>query len=392
MVLEWGLIFLGLICLLIFIGLPVYFYIRYRNSKKAWESIKQNFGFEEKSSYRLNGSWNGETFTISYHPGSRHERASITISLNSSIEGIPTGTLRAERWWDKLGKASGLAREFQSLSNEFNESVYIASDDERFKKLIRDATFRNIVISLLESRYSQVWINQGYYSGDVEWKTKVYHGFWKQLISPLYLEEIFSSLIDLRDLLDKKRNLGSPVVRKSRESHQPSTLITGIGYGIPISSIIIGGILFFWGTYYPTFTSHLQLTGLKVAGIGLLVYLPIGYLCFRGSSNSHTEFFGFSLCAIIGLPLFMIGILTTANGFMDESSSVWRKGQPVELHYNEGDYYVTVRSIHNGIQGEPKIEIAKQMYDQLRVRNEVLIKVKDGFLSEPWVDELRLSR
>jgi hypothetical protein len=391
MILQWFLIFFGLVSLLIFIALPFYFYFRYRNSKKAWKSIKENYGFHEESSYRLKGSWNGETFTITYHPANRYERASIIVSLSCSLEGMPSGTLRAERWWDRLGKASGLAKEFQSISNEFNESVYVASDDTGFKKLVRDGKFRRIITSLIESRFSQVWISQGYHSGELEWKTKAYFGFWKQLTSPSYLDEIFSSLVDLRDHLEKKENLSSSGIYKSRETQPPPKPITWIGYGLPIVSIVLGAILFLWGTYYPTFTHQLHLTGLKIAGLGLLLYLPIGYLCFRGSSKSHKEYFGFSLCALIGLPLFMIGILTTVNGFMDKSSSVWRQAQPVELRYDEGDYFVTVKSIHNRIKGEPEIEVTERMYDLLKDENKVLIKVKDGYLSEPWVDDLKLN-
>lgn len=391
MIQQGFLILFGLIFLLMIIGLPVYFYLRYRNSNKAWESIKQNFGFEEESSYRLKGSWKGETFTISYHSGSRNQRASLRVNLSCSFEDMPVGTLRAERWWDKLGKTSGLAKEFQSLSDEFNESVYVASDDERFKKLIRDPSFRRIVTSLIESRYSQVRLSQGYHSGELGWKTKVYHGLWKQLTSPSYLEKILRSLIDLRNHLDEK-NLRRSMVRKSRGARHPSKIISWIGYGLPIVSIVFGGVLFWWGTYYPTFTYQLHLTGLKIAGVGLIVYLPVGYHCFRGGSKSHTEFFTFLFCTVFGLPLFMTGILTTANGFMDESTPAWHKGQPVELRYSEGDYYVNVRAIHNGIRGEAELEITEQMYNLLKDRNEVLIKVRNGFLSEPWVDELKLRR
>jgi hypothetical protein len=124
----------------------------------------------------------------------------------------------------------------------------------------------------------------------------------------------------------------------------------------------------------------------------LVAYLHVGYYCFRGGSKSHKEFFGFLLCAIFGLPLFMIGILTASNGFMDESTSVWREGQPVEFRYDDGDYYVTIKSYHNGTQGEPELEISEQVYNQLKDRKEVLVSVKDGFLSEPWVDELKLTR
>lgn len=392
MILQGIFIIIGLLFLLLFIGLPIYVYLRYRNRKRAWERIKQHFGFNEENSYRLKGSWNGETFTISYQPGSRYRRGSLMISLNASFEEIPTGTLRTERWWDKVGKASGLTREFQSMSAEFNEAIYIDSDDGRFKNLLRNASFQRSITSLIENRHSRLHISQGYSHGSVDWHSNVYYGFWKRMTDPSRLERIFSSMIELKKHLEKQEDLGPSQEYSREEIPPPSKLVTWIGFGVPILSIFLGIILFIWGMYYPPFTNRLYISGLKIAGICFLIYLPFAYLCFRGDSKSHLNFFGFSACAFFGLPLFLMGMLTTINGYMDDGSYEWRKGHPVYLDYDDGEYFVTVKSTHNGIQGEPEIEISEQLYNKLQKGYRVDLKVKDGYLSEPWVVELKLNR
>lgn len=390
----------GLLLLLLFLSpflLPLYLYLRNRNSRKAWNNIKQNFGFKEVSKYSLKGTWKGETFTIRYKRARRRERASITINLECSLDNMPEGKLRAERWWDKLGKASGLVKEFQSRSDEFNDSVYVDSNDHEFLKLLQDTTFCDAVAQLIESRLSQVEINpprpslnsDEKHNGKIAWHTTAYLGFWKKLISPSYLEQILSSLIRVKERLENKEDISGPVVRDREESGSPSSLVSWIGYGLPVGSLLLGGIFFFWSSYYPTLTTELQVVAFKIAGIALLVYCPIAYFCFRGESDSHIVFLGFVILTLFGLPLFTVGTLTTINGFLDSSDAVWQKAEIVAHHSEEGEYSVTVKGVHNGKKGEPDLEVSEEIYNRLLNQDTVIINIKD--VSEPWIKELEPS-
>lgn len=394
---------LGFFILLLFLSpllFPIYFYIRKQYSRKAWDSIKQNFGFEEVSKSRLKGSWKGETFTITYKRARRTRRASIIIDLECSLENMPKGKLRAERWWDKLGKATGLAKEFQSRSDEFNKAIYVDSDANEFITLLQDIPFCQAITQLIESRLSQVEISplrpvfgsDKEYGGKIKWNTTAYFGFWRKLTSPSYLEQILSSLIRVKERFESKENMSNPVV-KSQEEHSssPPAFISLIGYGLPVGSLLFGGILIFWGTYYPTLTFELQIKALKIAGIGLLAYVPVAYFCFRGESDSHTTFLSFLVLTIFGLPLFTMVSSVTTNGVLDSSDAIWQKAEIVDSSIEEEEYYVTVKGAHNGKEGEPELEVSEKMYNQLQNKEFVMIKMKDGFFSEPWVEDLKLS-
>lgn len=390
-------LFLNILPLLI-LGLPVYLFLRYRNSNKAWDSIKQHFEFEETNPNILNGSWKGERFKISYS-NPRRQRASITVSLECSLEDMPEGKLRAERWWDKLGKASGLNKEFQTRSEAFNKAVYVASDNKEFQNIIRDSSIRHAVAPLIESRFSEVDFfpprsvpySDNHHSGSIKWRTKAYHGFWKKLASPSYLKEIFSSLLDIKKRLEHKQSFGGPATnRTGQESNSPSALVSSIGNALPVGALVLGGLLFYWGTYYPTLSSQLQLIGLKAAGIIFLAYVPFGFLCFRGKNDSHITLLVVLGMALIGLPMFTIGILETTNGFLDSSPATWQDGEAVELQYDEGEYFATVTSAHNGVDGESELEISEEMYNQLQTKGKIMVKVKDGYLTEPWIKEIKL--
>lgn len=384
-------LFVALLVLTPIIGILGFYYLKIRRKKQVWTNIQESFGFQETDSHTLEGDWNGHHLTITYRTARRSDPPSLAVRISGPFEKLPKGTLRAENRWDKLAKAVGLAREFQSVSDTFNQSVYVSSDDPNFKHLIRDTSFRHIVSSLITSRYTRIHLRRYADKGELEWKTAIYYGFWKQC-TPSYLESIFSSLVALQKYLGKKEFPERETVRESTESASPPKAIQWLGYGIPLVSLVFGFILFFWGASYPTFSGRLQLTGLKIAGITLLVYLPVGYYCFRGRSKSHKVFSGLVLCALLGLPLFMIGGLTTLNSVMDKSLPVWHEGETVSLRYDDGDYFVRVAGVHKGITGKPKIEIPEQLYNRLRNRDNVWIKVRDGYLSEPWVSEISLTR
>ena len=72
---------------------------------------------------------------------------------------------------------------------------------------------------------------------------------------------------------------------------EKSTLIKTLGYAPPLISVFVGIAVFFWGTYYPTFTGRLQWRGLKWAGFDALL--------FEGEADSPVYAFiedGVELC------------------------------------------------------------------------------------------------
>lgn len=391
--------FLLLILILLPFLFSVYFYIRNRYSRKAWESIKQNFGLEEVSKYRLKGTWQGETFIITYKRARRTKRASIIIDLKCSLENMPKGKLRAERWWDKLGKAVGLAKEFQSRSDEFNKAIYVDSNANENSNLLQDTLFCQAITQLIESRLTQVEISpprpapdsNENHGGKIKWHTTAYFGFWRKLTSPSYLEQILSSLIRVKERFESKENISGSVVQSHEERCSSPALISWIGYGLPVASLLFLGILLFWNNYYPTLTFELQMKALKFSGIGLLAYTPVAYFCFRGESDSHTTFLSFLVLTIFSLPLFLMVFAVTANGMLDSSDAVWEKVEILNSFYEQEEYYVTVKGAHNGKKGEPELEVSEKMYNQLQNQDFIMIKMKDGFFSEPWIEDIKLS-
>lgn len=372
-------------------GAFVYLYRRYRQSCECWENLRDELGLEEKNDYCLEGTVSGEPITIEYHPGRRYSRASLSIRIRGSFDHVPTATLRPERWWDWLGKRSGLSEELQATEEQFNEAVYVSVDDRRFRRILRSSTFRDTTRGLLTSRHAKISIRSGDYRGNgLVWKTKAYTGFWK-VLTPDRVSERINQLTACRDGLQELDDR-LPASRESTSADQfegSAPLVTWTGYGVPILSVFGGLIVLFWSTYYPTLTNRLQWLGLRSAAVVFVFYLPFGYLTCRGHSRGHKEFLGLSCCAFFGLVFLGLGALPLVNGLLDSRRPSVQTATVQAVDLENGEYTATFKLRYEGVAGTPELEVADRFHDRFDAGDRVRLTVYPGYLEEPWVGRLR---
>lgn len=303
----------------------------------------------------------------------------ISTTINMDFECNAIFKLSPEKWYDRFFKFLGLTIEIQTGEKQFDEAIYIASDNIHFKDEIRkDIQSRVLILELLAQGAQFVECNGSTlkmrFSGD-----KSGHADLMQLCVNLKKQ-----LIDMR--VSPHQFFSDPFATKVLFVE---ALIWSLG------GYALAGFLE-WNLQkqdryleiFPVVKMGL-LCGLAIAGVILFLI----FLLLRDSSRGHRIIVECFFVLLLSLPVGGVSAISDYNIQMDQSVPTTVKAKVTNLNKirhrsSKGrvsySYHLSVSSESSPILIPPQIEISASLFASLVVGGEVKIVVSKGKLNFAW--------
>lgn len=394
-----SIVIIFLVCVVAVIPMG-YFLLRLRRSARCWEQIRIDLDVVKQGGGKLAGSWRNYDLVIHHQRGGRHQESFLAVTIAGVCGNVPEAIIRKEGVWDQFGKLIGLASELQAGAQEFDDELYIECDNDRFRTVLQDQTIRKLLNAMIQGRKQELILGEG----RCRWKTTPgIIGFWKSFSSD-DVQRILEAMEQLDQRMENILEEGEEVERETgggnRVSSPPTERFTKEKLFTFLPGIVIflaGALLFVWSQSkwgYPVLTWSLYKTGVLMAGVTLLVYLPYGFIRLRGGSRSHKLFLPLAIFAVTGFPMLFCGGLLVSNGYFDTGATRTIPATVKEIRADEGLHLAEVVVNHGTVTGQMELRISKQQYKRIDRRRitTVNLKVSDGFFNEPWVRGMELPR
>lgn len=300
---------------------------------------------------------------------------------------------KRENWLDQIFKGIGFSSEHQIGRSNFDDAIYIVSDDEDLcRKLTVD---KNIQADILDF----------FNTGSASCKAKVIrcHGgrLWVEYKTTGKAEEVLLSAIDTIAVprLHKIANALSAVPRKAgRRWNDPFTLkaiaILSVSTGLAINFGV--QMLRIYATAEVPFT--VDSTGLwkmaALAGLaGAVVFFMAVTLLLGGSARAH-------LVLVEALLVGSLGVTGSAFVELRDLNIEWDTGN--EVHHvarvvdkvtrksrrSARRYYLVVED-WRAANARYEIKISRASYERVLKNDNLSIYEKPGYLAFPWVARLK---
>lgn len=344
---------------------------------------------------RFRAHWKGTdavTNGVSWQYKLLRSKYGITGAL-IGIEG-PKGyefSFKPERWYDRLCKAIGLSTEHQVGNAEFDELVYIVSDDNHLHRhvsinpAILDAVLRifrlddvhRSKVKALRCGSGRLWVEIG-----------ARRGFDEANVARLG-PEIVPWLRKIGDAL------GSAPVRTVSKWRDPfvikATIILAISTGLAVN----GGVhlmRLLWTKIPFTIDSNALL--MNAVAIGALVTgaLVLATLFLLGrSARAHLVLIEILLVGSFGATATAFTELRDANMELDRSAAATYQARTLDKRISRGrrssSYYLYLED-WNREEPSKKIEVPGSFYRQIAVGEQLVVRQKPGYFKYRWVEAL----
>lgn len=309
------------------------------------------------------------------------------------IEG-PKGyefSFKQERWYDRLCKAIGLSAEHQVGNAEFDELVYIVSDDNHLHRQVSvnpaivDAVLRIFrlddehlsKVKALRCGSGRLWLEIGARSGFDEGNVA--------RLGP----EIVPLMRKISDAL------GSAPVRAGSKWRDPFVMKAAVILAISTGLAVNGGVhlaRLLWTKIPFTIDSNALLMNAAVIGVFVTGALVVATLFLLGrSARTHLVLIEILLVGSFGATATAFTELRDANIELDQSAAVTYQARTLDKRINRGrrssSYYLYLED-WNREEPRRKIEVSSSFYHQVAVGEQLVVHQKPGHFKYRWVEAL----
>jgi|GEM_PF-2101149 len=311
--------------------------------------------------------------------GRRHRRpVASRLGISASI---PFAfAVEQERWTHRLSKWFGFCEEFQTEDNDFDQHVFIISDDKLFQqKLQNNIELHQLIVRAFAQGARKIYSSSGYLI--IQLKE----------IQPEPHPDMAESLTAL--LYDIKRHLGSSVAPpQEHETRLPTKLI--IGKALPvfllmaamvtlIINLVMGFTIIDWEPMWPLLrdTSIAAILGILIAIYGL----------FHNSSYGHEVLMRFLAIGSWSTVLASLTVLWFVNCQYDASEpQVYN--QPALEKYTTRSKRVTHYHIRIANWHRPEktiaVDVPYNLYASIRIGDQIRIFARPGYLGMEWISKI----
>ena len=320
----------------------------------------------------------------------RHSKLGIPFSFPALF------SFRFENRFDGFLKKIGLSHELQTGDLEFDQSIYVTSDNSGLHELLRGSIkARQCIVKLLSATATGSLGERGvHFDGTVLW-----------LENRGSIASVGSAVKDLVE---------ASVVLASAKRHIAAFWLDPFFYkALMIESALwsIGGYavaeliqLFFQSQDHHLNLGKLLTLSLMTAAALLFVCVSLVFGLLKGSSRAHRIITESKLILVFALPISAFSALSDLNRHLDHEPGVVEQLQVEQLKKRRHrvkrgpDYY----TYHAHLRTEPNqlspnlgqgrwIEISSEQYESASGKGTAILEIAPGRLGVPWIRELRFK-
>jgi hypothetical protein len=312
----------------------------------------------------------------------------VSTSFGLAIEHPVFLRLSHEGVIDRFFKAMGLAREFQTGAQTFDDRVYVTCDHPAIETLLQeDDDVRHGILDLLQRDVGYLYTDGAYV-----WARRRGDAMPNEA-ELVQLEKIRAGLASIP--AESFRVLRDPFLWRALVVESIAWSLACYGFPVFLEMLSRPEPLYFdWGP--------LVRIGLWVA-LGIFITLTtLSWLLLRGSSRAHRVFVGSFLLLTIGVPLSSVEMVSDANIALDQSEAIVMR-VTVEGKYTtvtrgrrgrkRTKYYLNIRPPSDAPVPLPQhVQVPSTTYRQVGEHSEVTITLHRGRFNFPWVKSILPAR
>jgi len=304
-------------------------------------------------------------------------------------------SIRQEKYFDRVAKLLGIAREFQTGDRKFDEQAYILSEDQRLlTALAVDKALREHITALLDAGNpcvvhcagGRLWAE--YRGKDFPDRTAP-----DIVIARQFGGEVAPVLAKLRDRLTAIR------VEQWQDKRDPHVTREWIFYGASVALAAVAVLMFLWsmGMGFPRsmLFDNAERLALGVTGIGVLALLAAAVLMLRGTSRLHLVLIEILITMAPAAWYVSRTAYAEQNIRADRSPRQEEMIRVVDRYSRSGrrgrrSYYVTLEKWPDArIDRTMQVHFAE--YSQLVPGQCVRVGYHGGRYGDPWIDSMEPS-
>ncbi len=345
---------------------------------------------------KLNASWIG---TIGSCSGLKYQ--STELRNKYKIVGFLIGieshedadyTFKGESGVDRWFKSIGISSEFQVGKKEFDELVYIVTDNTDFQKHISsNEEILNSVIEIFKvgDKYGHTTKEIRHNSGKlwVKFKSGV-------KVKAGDVDKISSEIVPLLGKIDQQiKSVKFSSINKWKDPFViKAVVILAISTGLTLNGLahimrFIWGDIPFTLDVYPLF-----IDSIIYGSIVILVLITSTFILLGRSARTHLVIIELLIVGYFGAVSTSFAELRDLNMELDHSSSiefgVQANKKRISRQKNSTNYYVYVDDWTEEKTAK-RVEVSGGFYHSILVGDKLIISQKDGFLNYKWVESIR---
>ena len=316
---------------------------------------------------------------------------SVGLRIGVTAPTVYDFSFKPEKWRDWLSKRIGFSVEYQTGDAEFDNAVYIVSNDARIHAtLSQNPTLRadilrvfrivaphSAVIKEVRCSLGRIWVHYKLKNELVQSKI------------PVLAEQVVPALNRLAADLGRATVAGAP--RLYDRFVLRAAIILAISTGLALNGVAHVARLYFMPIPFTVDNSTLILWSLY-CGAALLALLVLAVVLFLGrSARAHVVLLEVLLVGSIGAVLTSFVELRDINMEWDQQPAVRYEVTTVSKRISKSrrsrTYYVTISGWPSK-NNTSEIKVSSSLYHHTNPGAELELFQKPGFLKVPWVAAL----
>lgn len=296
--------------------------------------------------------------------------------------------LTREKPWDQFFKSLGLANEVKTGDPDFDQQLYVASDSEAFKRILRiDPEVRKAFLALFRNGGWSI-------SCDGRVLRVLFPG------APESESRILSLAINLRKQLAKLQTERTPLFLDS---------FTWRAFSVEVIIWALAGYAFGVGLeWYDVradrylFPSDLVYKGLALAIVAAIFLLGLIAFLMRGSSRGHRILVESFFVLVVSLPLAGVGAIADLNSYLDTSNSVSITASVKKAYQTKRRNWlgrsmwvdqVELGNLENpsNLKFPETLVIKRALFERLQYGGLLKMEIGQGYLGHPWIRSIRVD-
>lgn len=345
---------------------------------------------------RYLAGWKGKTslvngITFDYRIDKNRGKAlKVKIGFQETVD--LNFRLKPETRIDRLFKATGLAREYQTRNKTFDDMIYIVSDDSHLQRVILGDT--KVIDAVLEichqidlAGYQFISIRNTRNRLWIEFKPD--KSFGDEDISPI-AEAIVPCLQTIKTKLKGTRIAQQGLWRDGFALR--AAIVLAISSGLAVNALVhmlrlvwneVPFLVDVWPLFYDSLAAGLLFT---------VIFVAVILTVLGRSARTHLVLIEVLLVGSFGATANSFVILRDLNMELDTSGPVAYQtkilDRTISRSRNSTSYYLHVIDWNNPRQRE-KIEVSRNFYRSVSAGQALQLEQKAGYLGYRWVSSLR---
>ena len=276
-------------------------------------------------------------------------------------------------WIDRVGVASGLAREVETGDPDFNSAFYVRSNTPDYvRHYLAEPSNRTAIEELMGLGFQKVTMKDQQITA--EWT-----GFDPQKNHHDGLSQLAGSRVLSLGLMvpeDPPAIDSHPFLVRTR--WKTAFWVFLLAFAATVASLFL---------YTPVNFSQMIPRSVNVLVMGLPSFLLLAFVMIRGTSRSHYIWGLLALCSLFLFPVGSVGIVGLLNGALDRSPVQGRWGTIVRKYVTRGkstSYHVVCESWQK--PGERlDFHVSSSLYDSVREgQSRLKVYTHQGYFGIEW--------